>query len=180
MVEREKTFTGSLIYTVFNSPLGLVGLAASRRGIVQMKLQLANEDEFLEYLAPARERPPLKNSEAFRALKNHLDLYFKGQRVHFDCPLDLGSATPFQIRVWRELRSIPYGETRSYQWLAGAVGNPEACRAVGGANGKNPVPILVPCHRVVRKNGDWGGYSGGGIQVKRFLIELERSSHGTA
>ncbi|MFQ5716882.1 MAG: methylated-DNA--[protein]-cysteine S-methyltransferase [Nitrospinales bacterium] len=175
-----KAFTGSLIYTVFDSPLGLVGVAASKRGIVRMKLQLANEDEFLEYLASAHERPLLKKPGAFRALKDHLSLYFKGQGVRFDCPLDLNlkPATPFQIRVWRALRSIPYGETRSYQWLAGAVGHPDAWRAVGGANGKNPVPILVPCHRVVRKNGDLGGYSGG-VHIKRFLIDLERARHGT-
>jgi len=79
--------------------------------------------------------------------------------------------------VWRELLTIPYGQTRSYEWLARAAGRPQGARAVGNANGKNPLSIIVPCHRVVRKSGDLGGYASG-PETKRYLLDLEQASHG--
>jgi len=97
--------------------------------------------------------------------------YFDGKRRRFDLPVDL-YGTPFQLRVWRELKKIPYGEVRSYKELARAIGSPKAVRAVGGANNKNPVPILVPCHRVIGSNGSLVGY-GGGLSIKEYLLKLE-------
>ncbi len=100
-----------------------------------------------------------------------LDSYFAGELRYFDLPLR-PEGTPFQLRVWEELRRIPYGETRSYREVARAIGSPEAVRAVGAANGQNPIPIVVPCHRVIGANGKLTGF-GGGLDVKRLLLDLE-------
>ena len=100
-----------------------------------------------------------------------LDEYFSGQRRQFDLPLDL-QGTEFQQRVWRAVSGIPYGQTRTYAQIAAGVGSPRAVRAVGAANGANPVAILVPCHRVVGSGGGLGGY-GGGLELKRRLLDLE-------
>lgn len=104
--------------------------------------------------------------------KRQLDEYFAGRRKEFDFPLSM-QGTEFQKKVWKALRQIPYGETRSYQEIAEAVGNKKACRAVGMANHHNPVLIAVPCHRVIGKNGSLVGY-GGGLDVKKQLLELEK------
>jgi O-6-methylguanine DNA methyltransferase len=100
--------------------------------------------------------------------------YLEGESVQFSCPLDL-HGTPFQISVWRELCHIPYGETRSYGEIACAIGRPSASRAVGAANGANPIAIIVPCHRVVGSNGKLVGY-GGGLPTKEWLLALEGAS----
>ena len=106
-------------------------------------------------------------TEAVRQLR----AYFAGQLRHFDLPLDL-RGTDFQLRVWGELERIPYGETRSYLQIAEAIGAPRAVRAVGAANGANPIPIVVPCHRVIGASGKLVGY-GGGLPLKKRLLELE-------
>jgi methylated-DNA-[protein]-cysteine S-methyltransferase len=114
--------------------------------------------------------------DPFRAAKRQLEEYFDGSRHEFE--LDLApKATPFQSQVLQYLRSIPYGETRSYLDVAKAIGNPRAVRAVGGANGNNPIPIIIPCHRVIGRNGTLTGF-GGGIETKRYLLDLERSHTG--
>jgi methylated-DNA-[protein]-cysteine S-methyltransferase len=109
-------------------------------------------------------------SEAAR----QLSAYFKGELRKFDLPLDF-AGTPFQIRVWQELLKIPYAETRSYAEIAAAIGSPLAVRAVGAANGANPLAIVVPCHRVVGASGKLVGY-GGGIEMKRRLLSMERQT----
>jgi len=106
--------------------------------------------------------------------EKQLRAYFAGVLRQFDLPLDL-AGTPFQQRVWQELLKIPYGETRSYGQVARDMGAPAAIRAVGAANGANPVPIVVPCHRVVGANGKLTGY-GGGLPLKQRLLALERGS----
>ncbi|MEG1826951.1 MAG: methylated-DNA--[protein]-cysteine S-methyltransferase [Gordonibacter sp.] len=103
---------------------------------------------------------------------NQLQEYFAGKRRSFDLPL-APAGTDFQKLVWRALEEIPYGQTRSYSDIAHAIGNPKACRAVGGANNKNPLPIVVPCHRVIGANGTLVGY-GGGTKIKTYLLNLER------
>jgi len=100
-----------------------------------------------------------------------LRAYFAGQLREFDLPLEM-PGTEFQQRVWNALRAIPYGETRSYSQLAGEIGSPNAVRAVGAANGRNPIPIVVPCHRVIGAGGDLVGF-GGGLAWKRLLLDLE-------
>jgi methylated-DNA-[protein]-cysteine S-methyltransferase len=116
----------------------------------------------------------------FEDVVQELEEYFKRERTVFTIPI-APVGTPFQQRVWTELRTIPYGETRSYRQLADAIGNRSAMRAVGAANGRNPISIIVPCHRVIGSNGTLVGY-GGGLERKRFLLELEQAtfSRGTA
>lgn len=105
-------------------------------------------------------------------LEKQLSQYFSGERKTFDLPLS-PDGTQFRKKVWNELLKIPYGETRSYKEIAIAVGNEKACRAVGTANNRNPIAILIPCHRVIGSDGSLTGYAGG-IEVKKFLLELER------
>ena len=110
-----------------------------------------------------------------REAGRELEAYFAGKRERFDLPL-APQGTAFQKRVWKKLVSIPYGKTVSYSELARRIGRPGAFRAVGAANGQNPISVIIPCHRVLGKNGDLTGY-GGGLDVKRRLLELERWSN---
>src|SRR5262249_49799561 len=112
----------------------------------------------------------------FTEVMRQLDEYFAGQRTDFDVPLTF-AGTPFQQRVWAALREIPYGQTVTYGQLAERIDQPSAARAVGLANGRNPIGIIVPCHRVVGATGDLTGY-GGGLHRKQYLLEFER--HGVA
>lgn len=112
--------------------------------------------------------------EVIQMCATQLDQYFAGKRKAFDVPIAL-SGTNFRIKVWEELKKIPYGETISYGELARRVGNPKAMRAVGGANHNNPISIIVPCHRVIGADGSLTGY-GGGMQNKKYLLELEKKN----
>lgn len=112
------------------------------------------------------------SSPLLAAAVRELEEYFAGVRQVFDLPL-APKGTVFQQRVWHALQQIPYGQTASYKQLAAAVGNPLACRAVGGANNKNPLPIFIPCHRVIGTDGKMVGYAGG-LKIKQFLLELEQ------
>lgn len=127
-----------------------------------------DEASFLTYVGDAERQ----DSDALlQDVSRQLTEYFAGRRRTFDAQLDL-HGTPFQQRVWEALLRIPYGETWSYAGLANHLGVPKAFRAVGSANGRNPVPIIVPCHRVIQTGGALGGY-GGGLPLKRFLLRLE-------
>ncbi|MFJ8110678.1 methylated-DNA--[protein]-cysteine S-methyltransferase [Streptomyces sp. NPDC096132] len=133
------------------------------------------------YMTEQRHRPPEesfgpRDDTLFGETEEQLEAYFKGALKEFTVPLLLDGGTPFQRAVWDQLRKIPYGETRSYGELAEFLGNPGASRAVGLANGKNPIGIIVPCHRVVGANGSLTGY-GGGLDRKRRLLDFE---NGTA
>ena len=136
-------------------------------------LLVANEEGLLQvHFPPAH--PPVdapRDDARLAPVINQLAEYFAGTRKQFDVPLAL-HGTPFQLEVWRALQQIPYGGTRSYADIARAIGRPTATRAVGAANGANPIPIIVPCHRVLGSNGSLTGF-GGGIAVKRRLLELE-------
>lgn len=115
-----------------------------------------------------------RDDRAFSDAVDQLAQYFAGERTAFDVELEL-AGTPFQRRVWTALRDIPYGETRSYGQIAALLGAPGASRAVGLANGRNPVSVIVPCHRVIGANGSLTGY-GGGVERKRLLLGLERAN----
>ncbi|MFU8816542.1 MAG: methylated-DNA--[protein]-cysteine S-methyltransferase [Pseudomonadales bacterium] len=117
-----------------------------------------------------------RDDEPFREVKRQLEEYFAGDRQRFELPLAV-DATPFQARVLAALCAIPYGETRSYKDIAAAIGNPRAVRAVGGANGSNPLPLVIPCHRVIGSGGALTGF-GGGMDAKRFLLDLESRHSG--
>ncbi len=150
---------------VLKSPIGLLRICEENNRIIRLYLQ----EEAIE---PAPDRENLQHSELLEEACRQLNAYFQGRRRKFDLPIG-GAGTAFQQRVWEQLRSIPYGETRSYADIAAAIGNPRAVRAVGQANHKNPILILTPCHRVIHKNGDIAGF-GCGTEVKRYLLELEK------
>ena len=118
------------------------------------------------------EKDWIYNEEIFLKAIDQLDAYFKGELTKFDIELDI-QGTDFQKKVWQELVKIPYGETLSHGELAKRIGNPKASRAVGMANGKNPISIIVPCHRVIGKNGSLTGF-GGGLDAKKTLLDLEK------
>ena len=162
-----------LTYTVFKNPIGLTGLVASSNGLLRLINKLPNENFMEKYLKHLTIGKIQKNPSEFKDIIRQFSYYFDGNLQHFDYPIDLRLGTPFQQKVWKKLITIPYGETRSYKWLASSIKKPHAFRAVGNANGKNPLSIIIPCHRVVRENGELGGYTGG-TNIKRFLLKLEQ------
>ena len=115
----------------------------------------------------------LQTTELLSMATIQLDEYFQGKRTTFSLPFKL-TGTPFQLAVWKELQNIPYGQTTSYKEIAQKINKPKACRAVGMANNKNPLPIIIPCHRVIGSNGKLIGYAGG-LKLKNYLLELEKS-----
>jgi O-6-methylguanine DNA methyltransferase len=158
-----------LYYASYGSPVGVICVVASDEGLVSLDF-VRTEAAFIRR-ARVRREVVKKDQSRFKALFNALDGYFSGKCLVFDFKLDL-SGTPFQIRVWNALKAIPYGETMSYSELAAKAGSPQGARAAGGACGKNPLPIVVPCHRVIAANGSLGGYSCG-VSIKRVLLRIE-------
>ena len=156
--------TGTL-YTVVDSPIGPLTLLAREGRLTNLVMV----DQAHGVTPPPDSR---RDDDAFAGVAEQLAEYFAGDRRDFDLPLEL-EGTEFQRRVWAQLRAIPYGETISYGELARRVGNPRASRAVGLANGRNPVAVIVPCHRVIAADGGLGGY-GGGSERKIHLLDLER------
>jgi methylated-DNA-[protein]-cysteine S-methyltransferase len=150
-----------------DSPVGPLLVAADEEGLHLIHFQAGR---WRRRPGASWERDPA----AFRALAGQLGEYFRRERRTFDLPL-APRGTAFQLATWRALTTIPYGETISYAELARRVGRPEASRAVGAANGANPLPIVVPCHRVIGKDGSLTGF-GGGLDAKRALLELEGAS----
>ena len=172
----------NLYFANTESPIGPLFLAASGRGLVALEF-----DARLPGQQSIRPNPRHLRQEnrgfAFEdsprqmlAYVNELNEYFASKRREFTFPLDL-RGTDFQLACWRALLAIPYGQTRSYADIAGAVGKPHAFRAVGMANNRNPIAIVVPCHRVIASDGTLCGY-GGGLDVKRRLLELEGALTG--
>jgi O-6-methylguanine DNA methyltransferase len=174
--------------TVFMSPVGPLFLAASVQGLVALEFDsrlpgqqtirpnprdLRVESQSVRF----EESRPEEATSELRSYVRELEEYFAGQRRTFSFPLDL-RGTDFQVACWRALLAIPYGETRSYGDIARAVGRPQGFRAVGMANNRNPIAIVVPCHRVIASDGTLCGY-GGGLDIKRKLLELEGALSGT-
>jgi methylated-DNA-[protein]-cysteine S-methyltransferase len=161
-----RTTTSDRLHTRVDSPMGELTLVATSEGLLTGL-----------YMTEQRHRPPEEtfgepDPKPFGAAIEQLREYFAGERTDFDLPLEL-RGTLFQLAVWAELRKIAYGETVSYGELAVRLGNPGASRAVGLANGKNPIGVIVPCHRVVGSTGGLTGY-GGGLDRKRQLLAFER------
>ena len=161
-------------YTVFKNPVGLTGLISSSDGLIRLINNLVDEKSIEKHLTQLTNGDISKKASHFKDLIKQFSLYFDGKLKKFDHPLDLRLGTPFQQKVWKKLLTIPYGKTHSYKWLAQSIKNPKASRAVGNANGKNPLSIIIPCHRVVKGNGDMGGYTGG-VSIKRLLLKLEQA-----
>jgi methylated-DNA-[protein]-cysteine S-methyltransferase len=149
-----------------------VFVASTEKGVCSIDFH-TSEREFRRYLKKRFSSKIIKKPGANQKVLSQLKNYAEGRLKDFDCSLDLGG-TPFQRKVWEELMKIPYGETRSYRDVARAIGHPKAFRAVGNANGSNPVPVIVPCHRVIESNGGLGGY-GQGIDVKKKLLDFEKA-----
>ncbi len=165
------TLEDGLYYCIFNTSAGWIGLAGSDKGLVRTTLPLPSEDLAAEGLSRGG-RLASCVPDRFAALAEKYRRYFAGEKVDFTDGLDLSRATPFEKTVWEATISIPYGETRSYGWVARQIGKPAAFRAVGGALGRNPLPIIVPCHRVVASDNTLRGFTGG-LEIKRFLLRLE-------
>ena len=152
-------------HTIIPSPIGPLLLLASDIGLTGL---------YMSKNAPSPQEHPdwIEDPAPFKECRSQLDAYFKGRLRKFNLSLDL-QGTPFQKQVWLALTEIPYGKTLTYGEQARKIGNPNATRAVGLANGRNPVSIVVPCHRVIGANGTLTGF-GGGLERKRFLLNLEQ------
>lgn len=145
--------------TYLNTEIGLVKITGNSDAVTHIDFVSAQEQ-------------PENSTSVLCDAKQQLSEYFEGERTHFDIPL-APKGTDFQKQVWQALVEIPYGQTLSYQDIAKAVGKPKGSQAVGGANGKNPIAIVVPCHRVIGKNGSLTGYAGG-LDKKSWLLSLEQ------
>jgi methylated-DNA-[protein]-cysteine S-methyltransferase len=165
-------------YAPVDSPFGTLLLAATKRGLVRLAFPEENVDSVLERLA-LRVSPRIVEAPApLDLMRRELEEYFDGRRRTFELPLDWTLVGPFGRRVLRVTSEIPYGGVLSYAEVAADAGSPRGSRAAGNALGSNPIPIVVPCHRVLRSGGALGGY-GGGIERKRWLLELEGALQGS-
>ncbi len=148
----------------WESPVGWIRIEVGEKGL--RRLDYVSEGDMESEVVGSDE------GELIKRVKKELEEYFEGKRKKFEIKIEWTIGTEFQRRVWRELLKIPYGQVVSYKDVAERIGNPNAVRAVGGANGKNPMAVVVPCHRVVNANGGLGGYSSG-LKIKRKLLDLE-------
>lgn len=160
-----------IVYRIIESPIGMLTIAADKHGLrhIEFPSNRHAADRSQWQKLESQTMPVLINAQ------QQLDDYFCGRRKEFDLPL-APVGTHFQQMVWNTLRQIPYGQTWSYRDLAQAIGKPAAVRAVGAANGRNPLPIILPCHRVIGANGSLTGF-GGGIETKARLLKLEANHH---
>jgi O-6-methylguanine DNA methyltransferase len=181
-LETDRIVMETLHSTIFNSSIGPLFLAASGQGLVALEFDARLPGQQTIRPNPRDLRAETKgirfeeSASAMQPYVQELKDYFAGQRREFTFPLDL-RGTDFQLACWRALLAIPYGETRSYGDIARAVGRPQGFRAVGMANNRNPIAIVVPCHRVIASDGTLCGY-GGGLDIKRKLLELEGALTG--
>ena len=158
-------------YTSFSSPLGRIYALKTEKGLKLLTFSKKELESQLHKLK-IKNGKLKKDKKPFSNLKKRFLDYFSGKKVSFSEKLDFSSGTEFQKKVWREMRKIPYGQKKSYKWLAQRVGDFKKARAVGNACGSNPFPIIIPCHRVVKEDRGLGGYSGG-LWIKKKLLELE-------
>lgn len=163
----------NLWWQTHSSTWGDILIVCDEKGLVRVTLPGENISKSLNQLCKTRETIlTFKSTRLIRHTCKQLDEYLNGERENFRLEFSY-CGTEFQKKVWKALQKIPFGETRSYQDIAKDIGNPKAVRAVGMANNKNPIPIIIPCHRVIGKNGDLTGY-GGGLPMKRKLLHLEQ------
>jgi len=159
---------------IFPTSLGWAGLSCSDKGLRRLILPTNSVEEVCRQLGVSIKTDRIV-PQNLDSIVERLNLYFSGCKVDFPDRLDLSGYTTFHLKVWEITAFIPFGETRSYTWLAEQAGNVRAVRAIGQALAKNPLPIIIPCHSVIAKNGNIGGYEGG-IELKRYLIRLEASA----
>lgn len=159
-------------YATTDSPFGTLLLATTPHGLVRLGLPNQDPDAALEELASKISPRVIEAPTQLDDARRQLNRYFEGKSQNFDLPLDWQLTTGFRSKVQHAIATIPYGQTRSYTQMAAAAGNERAVRAAGTACGSNPIPIVVPCHRVLRSSGALGGY-GGGLPMKQALLEFE-------
>lgn len=159
-------------YTLFDSSIGRIFIAKSNSGVCRIGLPGQSEESLLMWLRQHfSEENPARSRNALSSVVRELRDYLSGKRREFSFDLDLRTS-PFRKRVLEEVQAIPYGQTVSYKQIAERMGEPGAVRAVGGANANNPLPIVIPCHRVIAHDGTLGGY-GAGLNLKAYLLQLE-------
>jgi len=163
-----------LRYITVNSDVGWLGILGSAKGLLYVTLPQRSAQEAHQLLGD-RANHAAWSPHLFDDLIQRLGIYFGAHKVNFPDELDLSEATAFQREIWEITRLIPYGETRSYTRVAEQIGKPGAVRAVGQALARNPLPVIIPCHRVVASDGRLGGYSGG-LEMKKYLLHLEASA----
>ncbi len=164
--------TDKVYYSGFYSPFGPVFVASTSKGICLVSFSKITDTKFMSLIRRRFQKDIIRNDKVLANVKKGLLDYFNGCPVRFKVPLDLSIGTQFQRKVWRKVGEIPYGELRSYKWVARSIGRGHASRAVGNAVGRNPVAPIVPCHRVVCSDGSLGGYSSG-VAIKKRLLNLE-------
>jgi len=163
-------FMAEIAFTSYKSPFGKILVASSEGGVCEITFS-TDEDKFVRDVSSKFQSNIVRNDARLLSIVELLDSYFKGKPIRTHVDLDL-RGTDFQRQVWSEVSKIPYGETRTYKEIAYAIKRPKASRAVGNAVGSNPVPLIIPCHRVVLSNGSLGGYAYGTL-LKRKLLEME-------
>lgn len=165
-------FTGETCYHWYNSPIGNLLITGNQSAIASITFPIKKITAADEW---PNERPDewIEKPAQFKEVCRQLDLYFAGKLKAFDLPLT-PAGTDFQQSVWSQLLKIPYGQTTSYGKIADRIGNKKASRAVGSANGRNPIPVIIPCHRVIGSDGSLTGF-GGGLPTKSYLLNLENS-----
>jgi methylated-DNA-[protein]-cysteine S-methyltransferase len=159
-------------FAAFKTSLGWIGVALTPQGFLRLSYPAAHMGRGLDAVAWSDGGEPAEGDQRVLRLAQELEDFFQGRPVRFSIEADLSAGTPFQRRVWGTLLEIPWGETRTYRWIAGRLRRPRAARAVGAAVGANPIPFVVPCHRVVASNGSLCGFAGG-LALKRRLLALE-------
>jgi methylated-DNA-[protein]-cysteine S-methyltransferase len=161
-----------IYYDTFKSPIGEILVTRTEKGLSFVSFPKSTWEKFLSALSKDKTIDLIKNENKFAPLRNDLKEYFSGKKVNFKEKLDLTGGTDFQKKVWKAMLKIPFGETRSYGWLAQKAGGKNKARATGAACGTNPIPIIIPCHRVIKSDKTLGGYSSG-LGIKKKLLEIE-------
>ncbi|MFH1335474.1 MAG: methylated-DNA--[protein]-cysteine S-methyltransferase [Candidatus Zixiibacteriota bacterium] len=161
-----------IYYNTFKSSIGEILATKTEKGLSFISFPKNTWEKFLSALNKDRSIDLIKNGNKFSSLDKSFKAYFSGRKVNFREKLDLTGGTDFQKRVWKAMLQIPYGETRSYGWLAQKAGGRNKARAAGTACGANPIPIVIPCHRVIKSDKTIGGYSGG-LGFKKKLLQIE-------
>jgi methylated-DNA-[protein]-cysteine S-methyltransferase len=173
-MKRKPNSNQSLYYVIFETNAGWVGALASSKGCLAISFPEKTEKLAKQALGDSVSQASC-SPQHFKELIREMQAFYRGENPVFSSEIDLSGATAFEQAVWQATKSIPHGQTRSYSWVASRIGKPQAARAVGQALGRNPLPILVPCHRVLAKNGGLGGF-GGGLEMKKYLLDLETKS----
>jgi methylated-DNA-[protein]-cysteine S-methyltransferase len=164
-----------IFFTIFKTKPGWIGLLSNNIGLLKTTLPKDSKDEAEDELRCRSQA--IYSEEIFKEIIAQINSYFEGKRVDFTARLDISQATVFEQAVWQATRRVSYGETSSYLKIAGEIRKPLAARAVGQALGRNPIPIIIPCHRILNNNGRLGGF-GGGLEMKKYLLDLEAKGKG--